>query len=56
MFSDRATELYDSFTKAYYKKDKESSDPRAFRNHLDKDKVDSVEYGLSPFITNIITR
>lgn len=54
IFSDRCEDLYTSFTRAIYTKDTTKTDCREFRFHKDKDNVDSVEYGTSPFIKKML--
>lgn len=55
LFTELTKPFYDSFTKAIYKKNKSETDPREFRDHADKDRVDSVEYGQSPVTKALIT-
>lgn len=46
----KAEPIYKAFVSAVYTKDKTKTDPRVFPQHINKDKVDSVEYAQSPFM------
>jgi len=58
LFTDRTLDIYKAFTKAFYndKKDKEGTDIRDFKSHINKDYVDATEYGTSPFMKHMIAR
>lgn len=55
-FTDKAMECYTAFTKARYTENKNATDIREYPNHIHKDRVDSVEYGQSPFTSRMLRK
>ncbi len=53
-FSDKAKPIYMSFTKALYSENTRATDVREYSNHLDKDRIDSAEYAITPFIQEML--
>jgi len=53
-FTDRAKDIYFSFTKALYSDNSRATDVREFPIHKDKDNIDSVEYAITPFIREML--
>jgi len=51
---DNQMEVYDAFLAATWAKDRGKPNPREFGFHKHKDYVDSVEYGQSPFLRNML--
>lgn len=56
LFTERSEKIYDSFTRAVYAKNSTDASTRLFANHIDKDRVDSVEYGQSPLTASLLSR
>lgn len=56
LFTDRTENIYKAFTSVTYTKDKSKTDPRVFGQHINKDRVDSTEYGQAKFIEVMLRR
>lgn len=54
IFTDRCRETYDSFNNTLYAKNLHATDIRLFPKHVYKDRIDSCEYGITPFINKIL--
>jgi len=54
IISDRVIDVYEAFMAAVWTKDRGRTDCRVFGWHKHKDFVDSVEYGMSPFLRNMV--
>lgn len=53
-FTDKADNIYMSFTRALYVENMNKTDVREFSNHRDKDNIDSAEYAITPFIQQML--
>lgn len=54
LFTEYCKETYDSFNNTLYKKNLHETDIREFPKHLFKDRIDSLEYGITPFIMEML--
>ncbi len=53
-FTEKAKETYDAFNNALYQKNLTATDIRMFTNHIYKDRIDSAEYAITPFIREML--
>lgn len=56
IFTDKTRDIYNAFKSVVYAKDKTKTDPRVWGQHINKDLVDSFEYGQSPFMSITMRR
>ena len=54
LFSEYCKETYDAFNNTLYKKNLHETDIRDFPKHLFKDRIDSFEYAITPFIQEML--
>ena len=54
MFTERTLPIYNSFTKALYSNNARATDIREYSQHIDKDRIDATEYGITPFIQEML--
>jgi hypothetical protein len=53
-FTERTKETYDAFNNTLYTKNLHVTDIREFPKHIYKDRIDSCEYGITPFIREML--
>lgn len=54
IFTDKTQETYDSFNNTVYNKNLHVTDIRVYPKHIYKDRIDSCEYGITPFIKTML--
>lgn len=54
IFTEYTKETYDSFNNTLYKKNLHETDIRDFPKHIYKDRIDSCEYAITPFIQEML--
>lgn len=54
LFTEYTKETFDSFKNTLYKKNLHETDIREFPRHIYKDRIDSFEYGVTPFIQEML--
>jgi phage terminase large subunit len=53
-FTEYTKDTYDAFKNTLYKKNLHETDIREFPNHIYKDRIDSLEYAITPFIKEML--
>lgn len=54
MFTEYCIDTYDAFNNTLYAKNLHQTDIREFPKHIYKDRIDSFEYGITPFIEQML--
>lgn len=54
LFTEHTKETYDAFNNTLYKKNLHETDIREFPKHIYKDRIDSCEYAITPFIQEML--
>ena len=54
LFTEYTKDTYDAFNNTLYKKNLHETDIRDFPKHIYKDRIDSAEYGITPFIREML--
>ena len=54
IFNDKTIDTYDAFNNTLYHKNLHVTDIRVFPKHIYKDRIDSFEYSLTPFIQEML--
>lgn len=54
LFTEYTKDTYDAFNNTLYKKNLHDTDIRDFPKHIYKDRIDSAEYGITPFIKEML--
>ena len=54
LFTEYTKDTYDAFNNTLYKKNLHETDIREFPKHIYKDRIDSAEYAITPFIQEML--
>ena len=54
LFTEKCRDMYDSFKNTLYQPNLHTTDIRMFPKHIYKDRIDSAEYAITPFIKEIL--
>ena len=54
LFTDKCKETYEAFNNTLYQKNLHATDIRMFAKHIYKDRIDSCEYAITPFIKEML--
>jgi hypothetical protein len=54
LFTEYTKQTYEAFNNTLYTKNLQATDIRDFPQHIYKDRIDSAEYGITPFIQEML--